>query len=71
MEATICFFSAPKIPKLGPLPTAPSADSDSVLQRKRREEELLAASGGTAGTVKTNDLSPSSLVGQRKVLLGV
>lgn len=69
MEANICFFQ-PRIPKLAPLPTAPTPDSDAVLQRQRRQQELLAG-GGTAGTIKTNDLSPGSLVGQRKILLGV
>ncbi len=70
----MCFlqaiFGKPKVPKLQPLPTAPTADSDAILQRQRREQELLASSGGSAGTVKT-DLSPSSLQGPRKVLLGV
>lgn len=66
----MCFFQ-PKVPKLQPLPKAPTPDDDSVIQRQRREAELLAAGGGTAGTVKTSDLAPSSLVGQRKVLLGV
>lgn len=34
------------------------------------ERERLANAAGTASTVKT-DLAPSSLVGQKRVLLGV
>lgn len=59
-----------KIPKLQALPTVPARDDDAVLMRQRREAERLAASGGTAGTVKT-DLAPSDLVGRRRVLLGI
>ncbi len=48
----------------------PTVDSDAVRQREQLEAAKLAATTGTAGSVKT-DLSPSSLVGPKKVLLGV
>lgn len=53
-----------------PPPTAPTPDADAIRQRELREAELLAARGGSFGTVKT-DLAPSGLQGQRRVLLGV
>lgn len=63
----MCFA---KPPELRPLPATPRVDSDEVRRRQELEQARLAAQGGTAGTVKT-DLSPNSLVGQRRVLLGV
>jgi hypothetical protein len=64
-------FSTPKPPSLPSLPTPPSANSEAVREREQRERAMMATAGqGTAATVKT-DLSPSSLQGQRKVLLGV
>jgi len=51
-------------------PDAPQPDDDAVRKRAMKEAELLAARGGTAATVKT-DLAPRTLVGQRRVLLGV
>jgi len=43
---------------------------EEIRQREQQERQRLAQSGGTAATVKT-DLAPSSLVGQKRVLLGV
>lgn len=60
----------PVIPKT---PDAPQPDSDAVRQREARERELLAAQGGTAGTVKT-DLSPSAIAAEqagKRVKLGI
>lgn len=62
----MCF----SMPKMKPLPTPPRADSDAVRQREALERERLLASQGSAGTVKT-DLNPSSIRGQRRVLMGV
>ena len=64
----MCLFQKP--PELRPLPAAPSANDEAVRRREALERERLAAQGGTAGTVRT-DLSPGSLVGQKRVLLGV
>ena len=65
----MCFSAKP--PPLPALPTPPSANADAIREREQRERAMLATAGqGTAGTVKT-DLAPSSLQGQRKVLLGV
>jgi hypothetical protein len=67
----MCLFKAPKPPKVQPLPTAPSIDDDAVRRREQEEAARLAASGGTAGTVKT-DLAPSAVSGaQKKITLGV
>jgi hypothetical protein len=60
----------PKTPKLTPLPTPPSDNSKAVMFREQLEAEKLKAQGGTAASVKT-DLNPSSIVGQKRVLLGV
>jgi hypothetical protein len=65
----MCFNTKP--PPLPALPTPPSANADAIREREQRERAMMATAGqGTSGTVKT-DLSPSSLQGQRKVLLGV
>lgn len=66
----MCFFNTPKPPELKPLPAVPTLQDEEIRQREARERERLAQSGGTAATVKT-DLAPGSLVGQRRVLLGV
>lgn len=69
----MCFdklFGSPKIPAIKPLPPAPTLQDEEIRQREAAERERLAQSGGTAATVKT-DLAPSSIVGQRRVLLGV
>lgn len=63
-------FRRPDVPKLAPLPRTPTIDDDAVRARASREAARLASQGGTASTVKT-DLSPTSLVGQKRVLLGV
>lgn len=63
-------FSSPKIPKPRALPVAPQPDSDATRQREQQEASILAAQAGTAATIKT-DLSPSSITGQKRVLLGV
>lgn len=66
----MCLFKTPKAAELKPLPPAPSEDDEAVKQREALERQRLLAGQGTAGTVKT-DLAPSSLVGQKRVLLGV
>jgi hypothetical protein len=63
----MCFFNKP--PELKPLPAAPTANDESVKRAKELEAARLAATGGTAATVKT-DLAPSSITPQKKVLLG-
>lgn len=63
----MCFFQKPQA--LNPLPAAPTANDESVRRAKALEASRLAASGGTASTVKT-DLAPSSITTQKKVLLG-
>jgi hypothetical protein len=63
----MCIF--PKPPELKPLPPAPTVNDDAVRQREAEERARLAADGGTAGTVKT-DLAPSSIAGQKRILLG-
>lgn len=63
----MCFFQKP--PELKPLPAAPTANDESVQKAKALEAQRLAASSGTASTVKT-DLAPSSLTTQKRVLLG-
>lgn len=60
----------PKTPKLAALPPMPTIDDDAVRRREEVERARLASASGTAGTVKT-DLAPSSLQGQKRVLLGV
>ncbi len=62
----------PKAPKLSALPAAPTTQDVSAgyAQRQLLESQKLEGRGGTAATVKT-DLAPSSIVGQRRVLLGV
>lgn len=64
----MCFLQKP--PELKPLPVAPTINDEAVKQREAAERARLAAAGGTAATVKT-DLAPGSLVGQKRVLLGV
>lgn len=59
----------PKAPSLTPLPSPPSNNDAAVRLRMQLENEKLAATNGTASTVKT-DLDPKSLVGDKKVLLG-
>jgi hypothetical protein len=72
----MCFnpFSAPKLPNLPKLPETPSPDDDATRHRVQLLQEQLAASGGTAATVKT-DLAPADIQQQqasgRRVLLGV
>lgn len=67
----MCLFKAPSPPKLAPLPTAPNPDDDAVRRREMEEAARLAASSGTAGTVKT-DLAPSAVSGsQRRISLGM
>jgi len=54
-----------------PLPQTPTPDDDAVRQREAQEAARLAATGGTAATVKT-DLAPSAVSGaQKRVTLGV
>lgn len=60
----------PVIPKT---PDAPGPDTDAIRQRELRERELLAAQGGTAGTVRT-DLSPTAIATEqagKRIKLGV
>ena len=63
-------LKTPDPPKLKPLPPPPQANDEEIRQREAMERERLANAAGTASTVKTN-LAPSSLVGQKRVLLGV
>ncbi|MER8455846.1 hypothetical protein [Mesorhizobium sp. M0643] len=64
----MCLFQKP--PALKPLPPTPTAADKDVQAREALLRQQLAANDGTAGTVKT-DLAPGSLVGQKRVLLGV
>jgi hypothetical protein len=64
----MCFMSKP--PELKPLPPVPTASDKDVQARAAALQASLKANDGTANTVKT-DLSPSDLVGQKRVLLGV
>jgi hypothetical protein len=64
----MCIFGKP--PEQKPLPVTPTAEDKDVQARAAALQQQLAANDGTASTVKT-DLAPSSLVGQKKVLLGV
>lgn len=66
----MCLFGGMKPPVLAALPPTPSASDKDVQAREAALRQQLAANDGTAGTVKT-DLSPSSLTGPRRVLLGV
>lgn len=66
----MCIFGKMDAPQLKPLPTTPTVNDEEVRRREAEERARLAAAGGTAGTVKT-DLAPGSLVGQKRVLLGV
>lgn len=53
------------------LPRTPTPDDDAVRKREQEEAARLAATSGTAGTVKT-DLAPSAVSGaQKRVMLGV
>lgn len=63
----LCFSS--RIPEPKPLPRTPTIDDDAVRQRQLQEQALLRARGGTASTF-VSGLSPSQVVGQRRVLLG-
>lgn len=64
----MCFLAKP--PKLKPLPPTPTAYDKDVQAREDALRASLADTQGSAGTVKT-DLVPSSLQGQKRVLLGV
>jgi hypothetical protein len=64
----MCFMQKP--PELKPLPPTPTAQDADVQARAAAVQKQLAATDGTASTVKT-DLAPSALVGQKRVLLGV
>jgi hypothetical protein len=67
----MCLFKTPKPPKVQPLPKAPTPDDDAVRQREAQEAARLAATGGTAATVKT-DLAPGAVSGaQKRITLGV
>jgi hypothetical protein len=63
----MCF--KPDIPEPKQLPRTPTIDDDAVRQRERQEEALLRARSGRQSTF-VSDLSPSQVVGQRRVLLG-
>jgi hypothetical protein len=64
----MCIFQKP--PALKPLPATPTVADKDVQAREDAVRAELDKTPGTAGTVKT-DLAPASLVGQKRVLLGV
>jgi hypothetical protein len=64
----MCLFQKP--PALKPLPPTPTVADKDVQAREAALRVQLAGNDGSANTVKT-DLAPSSLVGQKRVLLGV
>ena len=64
----MCLFQKP--PELKPLPPTPTIADKDVQAREAALRAELEQRQGTQSTIKT-DLAPSSLTGQRRVLLGL
>lgn len=60
----MCIFSAPKIDKPDPIPSAPSRDNPESVMEQERQRKKLALRRGSASTRLTGPLGDSGYGGQ-------